>query len=113
MRHPKNDPATALRAGLMRIASAAAARAGTDASEFLPHYGFFKLSKRYRGNDLLRTPDAALVLNVSLKTLQNWRVAGNGPPFVKIGSAVSYRYGDLLAFIRLNTSTSTSEGSAK
>ncbi|TRD03924.1 helix-turn-helix domain-containing protein [Mesorhizobium sp. WSM4303] len=57
--------------------------------------------------------EAAVVLNVSVKTLQNWRVTGAGPKFVKVGAAVSYRYSDLLAFIRKNTFASTSEGGAQ
>jgi len=110
MKYPKKDPTAALRAGLMRLASAAAAQTKTDVSEFLPHYGHARLARRYQRNDLLRTKEAAVVLNVSMKTLQNWRVTGAGPKFVRVGSAVSYCYGDLLAFIRRNTHASTSDG---
>ncbi|MBZ9850307.1 helix-turn-helix domain-containing protein [Mesorhizobium sp. CA14] len=112
MKPLKTTPEAALRAGLLKLASAAAVRAGTDASEFLPHYGT-KSSKRYRRNELLSTKEAAVVLKISLKTLQNWRVTGHGPQYVKIGSAVSYRYGDLLVFIRRNTHSSTSEGGGR
>ncbi|MBZ9679612.1 MULTISPECIES: helix-turn-helix domain-containing protein [unclassified Mesorhizobium] len=112
MKSPKKDPTAAFRAGLMRLAFVAATQAGTDASEFLPQYGTATPSRRHRLDDLLRTKEAAVVLNVSLKTLQNWRVTGVGPKFVKVGASVSYRYADLLAFVRQNTSASTSERSA-
>lgn len=113
MKYPKKDATAALRAGLMRLASAAGAQTRTDVSEFLPHYGTASPSRRYRRNDLLRTTEAAVVLNVSVKTLQNWRVTGAGPKFVKVGAAVSYRYADLLTFVRQNTSASTSDRGAR
>lgn len=34
----------------------------------------------------------------SLRTLQRWRAAGYGPPHIRIGSSVLYRFPDVLAF---------------
>lgn len=49
------------------------------------------------GDDLiLGTPEAAEMLGVSSKTLENWRSIGTGPKFLKIGTRqVGYRIGDL------------------
>lgn len=61
-------------------------------------------------------PDAMLderqvaeTLNLSVFTLQRWRVKGRGPAFAKLGSAVRYRRGDVDAWLRANSFTSTSE----
>lgn len=34
----------------------------------------------------------------SLRTLQRWRAAGYGPPHIRIGSSVLYRFPDVVAF---------------
>lgn len=44
---------------------------------------------------LLDTDRAAELLTVKPKTLRNWRAAGTGPTFIKVGKAVRYRIGDL------------------
>lgn len=46
---------------------------------------------------------------VSVKKLQNDRVAGEGPPWVRIGRAVRYRLSDVKAYEAANTRTSTSD----
>lgn len=53
------------------------------------------------GDDLiLSTPDAAQLLGVAERTLENWRADKSGPDFIKIGSrAVGYRLGALRAWI--------------
>lgn len=43
------------------------------------------------GAMLLSPEDAALVLGVAEGTLANWRAAGKGPPFVRVGRKVMYR----------------------
>jgi len=45
----------------------------------------------------------------SPKTLQNWRVYGHGPPFVKLGRSVRYRLSDVEVHERERTVRSTSE----
>jgi predicted site-specific integrase-resolvase len=49
---------------------------------------------------------------ISPRTLQRWRVTGEGPPFVKIGRAVRYREDDLEKFIAERRRSSTSTRSA-
>lgn len=47
--------------------------------------------------------------NISARTLANWRSAGVGPAFVKIGGTVMYRIDHLEAWEKANTVTSTSQ----
>ena len=46
---------------------------------------------------------AAEILSVKRQTLANWRSAGRGPAFVKVGRAVRYRPEDLEEFIQKHT----------
>lgn len=55
-------------------------------------------------------PDALLkeevvkdLLNVSIRTLQSWRLRRVGPPFVHVGRAVRYRRRDIIKWIEVNT----------
>lgn len=52
---------------------------------------------------LLREQDAADLLNLSVRTLQSWRIRMVGPPFIQVGRAVRYRRRDLIAWIDANT----------
>jgi DNA-binding transcriptional MerR regulator len=52
---------------------------------------------------LLTEGQAARLLNLSVRTLQAWRVGGLGPPFCRLGRAVRYRRRDLLSWIEVNT----------
>lgn len=52
---------------------------------------------------LLREQDAAELLNLSVRTLQSWRIRMVGPPFIQVGRAVRYRRRDLIAWIDANT----------
>jgi hypothetical protein len=61
---------------------------------------------------LLTEAQTADVLNVSMRTLQAWRVRGGGPLFVRAGRAVRYRRRDLLVWVEQNTAASTSEAKA-
>lgn len=47
------------------------------------------------------------------KTYANWRVSGFGPPFVKIGASVRYRWTDVEAWLAENTYRSTAETATK
>jgi predicted DNA-binding transcriptional regulator AlpA len=65
-------------------------------------------------DQLVTEKEAARFLGYSVRALQNWRLRGGGPPYVKVSSrSVRYRRGDLRdwAFARLRTSTSDSGGS--
>lgn len=62
---------------------------------------------------LLTEIQAAEVLNLSIRTLQAWRVRGSGPRFVRLsGRAVRYRNADLAAYIEARTVASTSDPGA-
>lgn len=49
---------------------------------------------------VLHTPeDAASLLYVGKRTLDNWRSLGKGPDYVKIGRRVFYKEADIRRFI--------------
>jgi excisionase family DNA binding protein len=49
----------------------------------------------------------AKLLGVSIRTLQNRRVAGGGIPFIKIGKAVRYNPKDVAEYLEQHRLTST------
>lgn len=55
---------------------------------------------------LLTEPQAADFLNLSVRTLQAWRIKFAGPDFVRAGRAIRYRRSDLVAWIEANTCSS-------
>lgn len=50
---------------------------------------------------------------ISVRTLRNNRVSGNGIRFLKIGSSVRYRMSDVIAFEDASLHVSTSQSNAK
>jgi predicted DNA-binding transcriptional regulator AlpA len=59
---------------------------------------------------LIDEREAARFLCYSVRALQNWRVRGGGPRFVKVsGRSVRYRRRDLIAWIEERTRNNTSE----
>ncbi len=60
---------------------------------------------------LVTERDAAELLGVSVRTLQKWRLQGNGPRFVKLGRAVRYDRRDLEEYIEVGRRWSTSDSS--
>jgi Helix-turn-helix domain len=52
---------------------------------------------------LLMEVQAAKLLNLSPRTLQNWRSSYNGPLYIRVGRAIRYRRRDLIAWIDANT----------
>jgi predicted DNA-binding transcriptional regulator AlpA len=59
---------------------------------------------------LMDSEQAAKVLNLSKRTLEAFRVRGNGPKYVKISArCVRYRLDDLNKWINERITTSTSE----
>ncbi|WP_374029804.1 helix-turn-helix transcriptional regulator [Bdellovibrio bacteriovorus] len=62
-------------------------------------------------NDDRFTPEELCALwknKVSVGTLANWRVAGKGPKFTKIGREILYRRSDVEAYEESQTASSTS-----
>ena len=60
-------------------------------------------------SELLTTEEVAAILRCSESSLNKWRVAGNGPRFVYVGSRVRYTRSDLAEFIASSTRASTSQ----
>ncbi len=59
---------------------------------------------------LLDEKRTAQLLSINHRTLQQWRLRGTGPRFIRISSrCVRYRYRDLLAWINERVRTSTAE----
>jgi hypothetical protein len=51
----------------------------------------------------------ATLLDVSVAALRKWRRIGGGPPYLRIGKLIRYRFSDLKNFMDSRTVTSTSE----
>ena len=60
-------------------------------------------------DQLLNENDAAAFLGYTTRALQNWRVRGGGPTFVKVSSrSIRYRRRDLIAWTEAKLRGSTS-----
>ena len=54
-------------------------------------------------NRMVNDKEAAAFLGMGVQTLRDWRSNGRvALPYSKIGSAVRYRYGDLVEFAKKN-----------
>lgn len=62
---------------------------------------------------LMNQSEAAVILGVSARTLEKWRVKGGGPLFVKVGSSVRYRVCDLQSWIAGNSHAHTASVTAR
>jgi phage terminase Nu1 subunit (DNA packaging protein) len=71
-----------------------------------------KLAEAVAHKRLVNERRAAEILGLQMRTLQKWRVSGQGVCFVKIGRAVRYSLDDLDAFIAKSTVQSTTEADA-
>jgi predicted DNA-binding transcriptional regulator AlpA len=61
-------------------------------------------------DQLLNEVEAADFLGYTIRALQNWRVRGGGPRFVKVSArSVRYQRRDLLDWIKAHTVSSTAE----
>ena len=60
-------------------------------------------------NRLLTPIEASGIIHVATNTLAKWRVSGNGPCFLKIGSRIFYQHCDLDAWLASCRRSSTSE----
>lgn len=59
---------------------------------------------------LIGEREAASFLGYSVRALQNWRVRGGGPDFVKIsGRSIRYRRREMIAWIEGRIRSNTSE----
>ena len=57
----------------------------------------------------LDTKQTALLLNISHRTLERWRVEGNGPEYRKFGARVAYEEASLISWAEKQKRTSTSD----
>ena len=62
--------------------------------------------------ELMTQEEVSALFDVSMPVLANWRSAGKGPKFVKLGGRVKYRKADVEAFINSNVRQSTTEVAA-
>ncbi|MBU3887215.1 AlpA family transcriptional regulator [Methylosinus sp. KRF6] len=60
-----------------------------------------------KSRPLLTEQQAAEYLNLAVRTLQQWRVQGKGPKFIKLSRAVRYRQSDLEDYISSSERTHT------
>lgn len=59
---------------------------------------------------LINENEAAAFLGYTVRALQNWRVRGGGPQFVKVSSrSIRYRRRDLIAWIEARLRSNTSQ----
>lgn len=64
----------------------------------------------YHRDQLMTEKEAAGVLCYSQRALQNWRVRGGGPEYVKVnGNSVRYQMRDLTAWIDARKQKNTSK----
>lgn len=55
----------------------------------------------------LSTKEAARFLGTSHRTMEDWRLTGIGPTFIKLGRLVRYRMSDILKYLDQNSFGST------
>ena len=60
---------------------------------------------------MVRTEQAAAILDVKKSTMEAWRCRGGGPLFVRYGRAIRYREEDLDRFIESKVRSNTSQSS--
>jgi len=66
--------------------------------------------KDYHPEQLMTEKEAASILCYSQRALQNWRVRGGGPDYVKVnGNSVRYQMRDLTAWINARKRGNTSQ----
>lgn len=56
--------------------------------------------------EYITTEEAARLISVPVRTLQNWRAREDGPPFTRFGQTIRYPVGDLRAWIERRRVTS-------
>ena len=59
--------------------------------------------------DVMNTKEAAGYVRLGKPTLERFRISGDGPAYVKLGSAVRYRRADLDAWLASRVTHSTSQ----
>ena len=57
----------------------------------------------------LRTPEAARIVGLSIRTLEKHRIYGTGPRYLKLGGRVVYKLEDLQTWVESGAKASTSD----
>lgn len=65
------------------------------------------MSEPRRSPEHLCTKDLATRLGLHHNTLIKWRITGNGPPFIKVGRRVVYRWWEVEAWLTKHARTNT------
>ena len=60
-------------------------------------------------NQLMTEKDVAGLICITPRALQNWRLRGGGPEYVKIGRSVRYQRSDVMKFIEERKRKHTSQ----
>jgi len=77
--------------------------------EIIPGNGFDEAQQEYL-NRLITETEAAEILHYTIRALQNWRLRGGGPKFIKVSSrSIRYRRCDLFAWSEERMVSHTSE----
>jgi hypothetical protein len=69
-------------------------------------------SSAFEPDCLLTEGQAALLLNLSIRTLQAWRCRHSGPAYVRAGRTIRYRRCDLVEWISANVVPATNCGTS-
>ncbi len=59
--------------------------------------------------NLVNTENAANALGITRKTLERWRITGEGPTYIKLGRRVVYSVADLEGFVEKGRRNNTAE----
>jgi len=57
---------------------------------------------------LYNTKQTAELFGISNRTLESWRISGQGPAFIKMGKLVKYKQSDLDEYLSNQTRANTS-----
>jgi len=82
---------------------------GQDAGEDNPEALDFLSGRPATAPPLLTVQEVAAILRCSVSSLNKWRLLGRGPRFVRVGSRVRYVPSDVIAYVREQTRSSTSQ----
>ena len=63
--------------------------------------------------ELLKEHELSAELRLSPRTLQNWRVTGAGPEFIKLGARVLYSRDKITAYLEARQRVSTSDDGSR
>ena len=72
-----------------------------------PHKNFGELARRSR--TLVRQPAAAAYIQHAERTMEKWRVSGEGPRYIKLGHIILYDLNELDRFVEERIQRSTAE----